>query len=42
MPIKVNSLKQTASTQISRQKLPINQIAVFHKALRNSDYFFAP
>ena len=28
MPIKENFLEQTAETQISRQKLPINQYAV--------------
>ena len=47
MPIKVNSLEQTAETQISRQKLPINQYNVFHqisktkpfdKLFQNADY----
>ena len=37
MPIKVNSLEQTAETQICRQKLPINQIAVFHQIISNQN-----
>ena len=35
MPIKVNSLEQTAETQISRQKSSINQNAVFHQITKN-------
>ena len=35
MPIKLNSLEQTTETQISRQKLPINQYAVFNQIITN-------
>ena len=33
MLIKLNSLEKTAETQISRQKLPINQYTVFHQII---------
>ena len=35
MPIKVNFLEQTAETQISIQKSPMNQYAVFHQIVTN-------
>ena len=35
MPIKLNSLEQTAVTQISRQKLSLNQSAVLHQRITN-------
>ena len=35
MPIKLNSLEQTAETQISRQKTSINQYAVFKQIITN-------
>ena len=39
MPIKVNSLEQTAETQISRHKLPINHYTVFHQISKTKPFY---
>ena len=38
MPIIVNSLEQTAETQISRQKLLINHYSVFQQIIKSKPF----
>ena len=39
MPIKVNFLEQTAETQISRKRTPVNQYAVFHQIIKKKPFY---